>query len=172
MRPMSRSARPPAPGATTGAGTGTRPGPRPTQRAAARASACSGSRVWARRADRRRTGNRARRGWAAAARSIIQRASLARIFHVRVIARQRDPDPHHLILVAGSVSIRPDSPSKPRMDCGCASKKCRCPGASFHRRPGMAMGRRFFSLAEHRPRHTDPSPQTVSCFGSRGGGQM
>src|SRR5437763_4587938 len=59
---MSRSARPPAPGATTGAGTDNRPGPRSTPREAARASACSDNRAWARRADRRQTGNRARPG--------------------------------------------------------------------------------------------------------------
>ena len=34
--------------------------------------------------------------------------SLARIFHVRVIARERDPDLHCVILVAAQASIRPE----------------------------------------------------------------
>ena len=59
---MSRSARPPAPGATREAGTGTRPGSRPTTRAAARASAYSDNRAWPPRADRRQIGNRAQHG--------------------------------------------------------------------------------------------------------------
>jgi hypothetical protein len=37
---------------------------------------------------------------------------LAQIFHVRVIARERDPDSHHVILIAGPASIRAWSPRK------------------------------------------------------------
>jgi hypothetical protein len=41
------------------------------------------------------------------------------------------------------------------------------PGALFHRRPGKAMGRRFFSIAEHRPVILPPARKPCLLVGRR-----
>jgi hypothetical protein len=48
--------------------------------------------------------------------------SLARIFQLGVIARERNPDPHSVILVTGSIRLNPNSSSKRRMDCRATPK--------------------------------------------------
>jgi hypothetical protein len=42
---------------------------------------------------------------------------LTRIFHVRVIARERDPDLHCVILVTAQAAIRARSPRKIALPC-------------------------------------------------------
>src|SRR5579884_1647444 len=114
---MSRFARPPAPDATAGAGTSTRPGLRPTPRAAAQASACSDNRASARRADRRQTAQRARRGAPPRfARSSGARpdADLSRPGDCSS-ARSRLSSPHPWRRCG--LRSDPGAPSKPRIDC-------------------------------------------------------